>query len=331
MPVSTVAIRVEQGDALDFRCDALVLKYAQRLFGLDRIAYGRLTELGKAPELPATGASVMVDGAGSVRSHKVLFMGVERVADFDYPEMRAFARRALETLAREDPKARHVALTLHGASYGLDEAECFRALLAGVMEAIAAGTVPEGLALVSFVEWAEDRAARMGLLLRKLLPTGVLGSRSAHNPFDALHGEARTAVASAGDAATEKKPTVFVAMPFDSDMDDVFHYGIQGAIHGVGMLAERADLASFTGDVMEWVRTRIQGARLVVADLTTANPNVFLEVGYAWGKGVPTVLVARETETLKFDVRGQRCLVYASIKDLEEKLCRELAVLGASV
>ena len=73
------------------------------------------------------------------------------------------------------------------------------------------------------------------------------------------------------------------------------------------------------------MKERIDSARLLVADLSTANPNVYLEVGYAWGKGIPTVLVARDTADLRFDVKGQRCLVYKnSIKKLEESLTKEL-------
>ena len=37
--------------------------------------------------------------------------------------------------------------------------------------------------------------------------------------------------------------------------------------------------------------------------------------------------VLDESEDLRFDVRGQRCLVYKSIKALEEMLRRELASL----
>ncbi len=77
---------------------------------------------------------------------------------------------------------------------------------------------------------------------------------------------------------------------------------------------------SFTGEVLEWIKKRIASATLIVADLSTANPNVYLEVGYAWGCGKPTILTVRQTEDLKFDVRGQRCLVYKSIKSLEEML-----------
>jgi hypothetical protein len=118
-------------------------------------------------------------------------------------------------------------------------------------------------------------------------------------------------------------------MPFADEMSDVFHYGIQNAANAAGLLAERADLASFTGDIMDWVRSRISNASLMIADLTTTNANVFLEVGYAWGRGVPTVLVVREGTKLPFNTLGQRCLVYTSIKDLEQKLANELISLDA--
>ena len=68
-------------------------------------------------------------------------------------------------------------------------------------------------------------------------------------------------------------------------------------------------------------------ARLVVADLSTANANVYLEVGYAWGKGIPTVLLAKDSDDLKFDVKTQRCIAYKSIKHLEESLASELKAL----
>jgi nucleoside 2-deoxyribosyltransferase len=75
---------------------------------------------------------------------------------------------------------------------------------------------------------------------------------------------------------------------------------------------------------MEYVRTRIETASVVIAELSDANPNVYLEVGYAWGKGRPTILLVKDEKALQFDVRGQRCLVYERIKDLEDMLAQEL-------
>ena len=121
-------------------------------------------------------------------------------------------------------------------------------------------------------------------------------------------------------------------MPFAPEFDDHYHYGIQNAVHAAGLLCERADLAAFTGDVLSWVKRRIDSARLLIADLSTANPNVYLEVGYAWGRGVPTILVTRDVGELRFDTKGQRCLEYKnSIQTLEASLTRELRALNLDV
>jgi hypothetical protein len=129
--------------------------------------------------------------------------------------------------------------------------------------------------------------------------------------------------------ARGRKPHIFVAMPFAGDLGDLFHYGISRAISDAGYLCERVDAAPSVGDVLARIKERIRTAAFVVAELTGGNPNVYLEVGYAWGRGVPTILVVREAEVggLYFDIRGQRCVTYTSIRDLEEKLCRELAAL----
>lgn len=131
----------------------------------------------------------------------------------------------------------------------------------------------------------------------------------------------------AADHAPVAKKHVFVAIPFTEDMEDVYHYAIQGATRAAGYLCERADLSNFTGDVNGWVETRIASALLVIADLSGANPNVYHEVGLAQGYGVPTVLLIRENEEPEFNVRGRRCLVYKTIKHLEQILSEELKEL----
>jgi hypothetical protein len=110
-------------------------------------------------------------------------------------------------------------------------------------------------------------------------------------------------------------------------VEDLFYYGILRAIDANEYLCERIDKTSFTGDVLNRIREKIETAAAVVADLTGANPNVYLEVGYAWGKGIPTILLIRAGEELGFDVRGQRCLQYRNIRNLEELLIKELVQL----
>jgi len=42
---------------------------------------------------------------------------------------------------------------------------------------------------------------------------------------------------------------------------------------------------------------------------------------------VPTLLLLKDGQELRFDVRGQRCLKYERIRDLEESLAKELQEL----
>ena len=247
---------------------------------------------------------------------------------FGYEGIRGFGRQVLEALAVATPHARHVALTIHGAGYGLDENEAFVSEVAGIMDAINSGAFPLGLQKVTIVEANPGRAQRLAALLANLRPDGPSASPDRQvPPLQALPDRFRSV-----GYGSHGKPRAFVAMPFAEEMDDIFHYGIQGAVNAAGCLCERADASTFTGDVADWVMERVASASLVIADLSEANPNVYLEVGYAWGRGRPTVLLVSDASQLKFDVRGQRCLVYnRSIKRLEASLRAELEGLRTSL
>jgi hypothetical protein len=340
-------IRVLQGDALEFAADVLVLKYAQHTYGVDELVIARLDAAGNAVQnkLPKSGDFKLINTAGQLAATCVLFVGVVELRAFGYEAIREFSKRALSSLAitsvsrghENTLSTSHIAFTLHGAGYGLDESEAFRAELAGILDSVETGDCPPGIEVVTFVERNQGRARRLQKLLDSILatPTSKSALKQAEVSFDRMPAAVERTITtgqierlrSAG-AKSMAKPHIFVAMPFAPEFDDLFHYGIYQSVHASGCLCERADLATFTGDVIAWVKERIDSARLLVADLSTANPNVYLEFGYAWGRGIPTVLVARDTAGLGFDVKGQRCLVYNnSIKKLEDSLTKELKSL----
>jgi hypothetical protein len=316
-------IDIINGDAFEIEADVLVLKYSQALHGLDRRTVERLVAAGcHVQELPKPGQYHLCDTLGQLDTPKVFFVGVVQLQSFGYAAIRDFARRALSALKDFLPKASHVALTLHGPNYGLDELEAFRSELAGLYDALEDGEFPEHLERITFVEVNAGRASRLKAQLSTLQSSG---HKSAANLKTGSTPVSQLESLSTAGAPSEAKPHVFVAMPFAPEFDDRFHYGIQGAVNSAGYLCERADLSTFTGDVIAWVKERIDTAKLLVADLSTANANVYLEVGYAWGKKIPTVLVVDDAKLLRFDVAGQRCLVYNnSIKKLEELLTHEL-------
>jgi hypothetical protein len=328
-----VSIRIEivNGDALEYAAEVLALKFAQHLFGVDAKVVQRLERNGVQvePRLPAIGTTLLLNSGNAIAATEVLFMGVEPLGRFNYQTIREFAHSVLAILSKERPSLKHLAMTLHGVGFGLDETEAFRSEIAGVLDALAVKERPQGLTRISIVEWDAQAAKRLTTLLHSLLPTGIVSDNPLQGDAEpASLGAARVSLGTVGHDS-HQKPHVFVAMPFAEEYADRFHYGIQGAANAAGYLCERADLASFTGDVVAWVKDRIGSAALVVADLTAANPNVYLEVGYAWGRGVNTVLVVAEGDELKFDVRTQRYLVFRSIRHLEDLLTEELKALRA--
>ncbi len=318
-----IIVEVQAGNAMEFPCDVLALKHAQSLYGLDRAVVDLLSI--DSQNLPHISDFRIFKTNGKISAKRVLFIGVPRLGRFSYREIREFGRNVLLSLKHLSDDTMHLCLTIHGANYGLDEVESFEAEVAGLVDAVSSGEYPEQLNKITIIERKTTRAKRLQENLSRLLPNGRI-PLDGRRTFQNISEMSTERLRSAG-YASASKPYIFVAMPFAEEMDDIFHYGIQGAVNAAGFLCERADLTSFTGDIMNWVKERIENATLVIADLSMANPNVYLEVGYAWGKSKPTILLVRNTSELKFDVKGQRCLTYKKIKDLEQSLCNELKSL----
>jgi len=320
-----IGIEILEADALKIKADVLVLKYAQEFHsGADTLAFSNLAILHKNLDrkLPRPHDFLLLESLGSLGAQHVLFAGVVEISKFRYKEIRDFSFNSLAYLSEAKPHTEHICLTLHGANYGLDETEAFEAEVAGLVDAIAQGLYPSSLSKISIAEINEPRAKRLRDVLESLLPDGIIKVRNKGRLARRSTNTDRL-ISEAG-INSEDKPLIFVAMPFDKKMEDIFHYGIRNAVNNAGFLCERIDEVVFTGDIFDLIKRRIGKARLVIADLTTANPNVYLEVGYAWGLGIPTVLIVQAAEELKFDVKGQKCIIYSGIRELEEKLSKEL-------
>jgi hypothetical protein len=313
-----IQVTIESASILEVTCDAVVLKYAQEFLGADAEVAAALTQAphGEIEISPKPGDFVLIPSGGAVAADHVLFLGVVPIIDFEYSQIRAFARQALAILSQELPDARHVAMTIHGVNFGLDEREAFLAQLGGILDAEKKGVSIE---LVSIVDRERRRANRLKTILTETWP------QSRTSTLTTRLGELRQRIIAGADSLA--KPHVFIAMPFSKDLEDVYVFGIQGPVNAAGYLCERVDMSTLTGDILERIKSRIETATLVVADLTGANANVYLEIGYAWGKDRPTLLLAKKGDDLKFDVRGQRCIVYENIVDLSKKLSTDLARL----
>ncbi len=327
---NTIAFGIQVGDIVGINADVIALKFADGLYGADEAV---TTALGKTfieikEAAPSLGDHCLFHTLGTVNAEYALYVNVGDLYAFNYEKIRKFAADVLSILASDAPSTRHLAMTIHGVGYGLDEAEALRSQLAGYLDAFDSGSYPAALERITIIEWGRDRARRLRAVLNSAIPGSEVVLTETGEP--SAHRRAIKRSSSTRNVGRESavKPHIFVAMPFAEEMDDVYYYGIQAPVNAAGFLCERADLNPFTGDILERVKSRIETASFFIAELTAANPNVFLELGYAWGKDRPTILLVKDAEKLPFDVRGQRCLVYSRIRELEEKLTNELQGLN---
>lgn len=314
-------ISVECSNIVNLACDVIVLKYAQGFYGADKTVATIINETYPQNISPTPNESVLLPSRGAVTARQVLFIGTNRLYEFGYEQIREFSFRAIQILSQDMPSVKHVGMTIHGVGYGLDERESFFAQLAGLLEAIKNKVMPPFLERITIVELNKARAQR----LKQFLQNQHLKEVAVWD--DAKTDSSLQSMISAAGSQSNAKPHIFVALPFSDEMEDIYTFGIQEPVNIMGYLCERVDSTTFTGDILSRIKSRIDSASLVVANLTGANPNVYLEVGYAWGKNRPTLLVAKQGDDLKFDVQGQRCIMYKNISDLKKKLQADIPTL----
>ena len=113
----------------------------------------------------------------------------------------------------------------------------------------------------------------------------------------------------------------FVLMPFEPKFDDIYKYGIKKPISELGITCERVDEIQYVGGVLDQVFKGIESARIVIADMTGKNANVFYEVGYCHALKKDVILCTQNVDDIPFDLRGFNHIVYnGKISILEKSL-----------
>src|SRR4028118_162279 len=258
-------ISVECADIRNFSCDVLVLKFAQNFFGADELVANLLRPMHLEELSPPVGEFVLVPSQGKLAARNVLFLGTLSINEFDYGQVREFANASLRILAEEMPDAVHIAMTIHGVGFGLDEKESFTAQIAGLFDALHQNAAPPSLKRISIVERNPERAAGLKEFLQETFRSEL------STPEKYLHErDYSSSIFENVGTRSNDKPHIFVAMPFTGTRD-VYKFGIEGPVQAAGFLCERMDMISYIGDILTRIKSRIETASLVIADLTGAN------------------------------------------------------------
>ncbi|WP_284255035.1 hypothetical protein [Pseudolysinimonas kribbensis] len=119
-------------------------------------------------------------------------------------------------------------------------------------------------------------------------------------------------------APTSKKPTrtttgatCFVMQPFAAPLGGYYDLIFRPAIEQAGLTPVRADAEIFgTGKIIDQIWRGIQDAEILLAELTTKNPNVFYELGLAHAIEKPVILISSNEDDVPFDLRHIRVILY---------------------
>jgi hypothetical protein len=103
---------------------------------------------------------------------------------------------------------------------------------------------------------------------------------------------------------------VFVLMPFNTKLEKVYTDHIKKLGDALAVSIQRADERFSPRPFMEKVWDGICAARLVIADCTEKNPNVFYEIGVAHTVGKKVILLTRSEADIPSDIRHFEYIIY---------------------
>lgn len=113
-------------------------------------------------------------------------------------------------------------------------------------------------------------------------------------------------------------------MAFDSEFDAIYSKYIKPSLQDLGYEVTRADSLLNQQNILKDIIRQISNADLVIAELSTPNPNVFYELGVAHALRKRTVLITQSIDDLPFDLRSYRVISYSTHFDEITKLSTSL-------
>jgi nucleoside 2-deoxyribosyltransferase len=115
--------------------------------------------------------------------------------------------------------------------------------------------------------------------------------------------------------------TCFVIQPFDKDKFDKRYKDVfEPAIIAAGLEPYRVDRDPSVRIPIEQIEEGIKNSKLCFADITSDNPNVWYELGFAFASDKDVVMVTEERQKFPFDIQHKHVINYktSSKSDFEE-------------
>ncbi len=139
----------------------------------------------------------------------------------------------------------------------------------------------------------------------------------------------------------------FVAMWFDSSLDDAYYKGIKPAIEECGYSAKRIDQTEHLNKIDDQIMAEIRRSKFVVVDLTEGEVkkekdgaikggtrgSVYYEAGFAHGLSIPVIFTCWRNSLgmIHFDIQQYPCIFWSTPEELKSRLAQRISAnLGDS-
>lgn len=119
-------------------------------------------------------------------------------------------------------------------------------------------------------------------------------------------------------------PDVFLVSAFGHGLGEVYESHIKPVCEKLDLTIKRADDFFRPGPILPVIWSALYGARLIIADLSFRNPNVFYELGIAHIIGKNPILISQDHGDNPFDVRVALTLFYDLTPEGTERFHEQL-------
>lgn len=117
---------------------------------------------------------------------------------------------------------------------------------------------------------------------------------------------------------------VAVIMPFSGDFDDVFKT-IKETCKTLELDCFRSDDIWNKSEIIQDIFELLYSSKIIIADITGKNPNVFYELGIAHTLGRKVIPISQTRSDVPFDIQHHRILIYLNNDEGRIELQRALA------
>ena len=124
-----------------------------------------------------------------------------------------------------------------------------------------------------------------------------------------------------------EKSLVFVLTPADKKFYSDYSV-VKKVCDKLGLCSKRGDeqdLNYLNDNMLGHILMHILKSRIVIANISNRNPNVYYELGIAHALGKPTILLCRNGNQVPFDLKQKYIIFYSNEEELSKKL--QIAIL----